>query len=167
MCNLWFKKNVPDDGPNKGLKHVGLIHSYYIVHTKTYNKSAGVGQVLCVQMTMHGTNSIKLIIYVRQGWAGRSNTGLPDSNAAHSTHVSTQFYRHDNFFIYLTTLLNCKRYYYHQTVKQSVHLPESSGPNCTIFSLMIDRPCFRFQAAWTRASVFISFCSIIFRLLTN
>jgi hypothetical protein len=41
--------HVHDDGPNKGLKHVGLIHSKCIVNTKTYNKSASVGQVLCAQ----------------------------------------------------------------------------------------------------------------------
>jgi hypothetical protein len=41
-------KHVADDGSNKGLKHVGLIHIDCIVNTKTYNKSASVGQVLCV-----------------------------------------------------------------------------------------------------------------------
>ena len=41
------------------------IYNTVAVKYKTYNKSASVGQVLCVQMTMYGMNSIKLSINLK------------------------------------------------------------------------------------------------------
>jgi hypothetical protein len=46
-------RECSDYGPNKGSKYVGLIHSDCIVDTKTYNKSASVGQLSCVSYTFN------------------------------------------------------------------------------------------------------------------
>jgi hypothetical protein len=44
----------------ESVRHVSVpCWDHHQGHTKTYNKSASVGQVLCVQMTMRGMNSIK------------------------------------------------------------------------------------------------------------
>jgi hypothetical protein len=59
---VWEVKTVRQYCLN--LKHVHrqllMVHSYGIVNTKTYNKSASVGQVLCVLVPVHGKNSINL-----------------------------------------------------------------------------------------------------------
>jgi hypothetical protein len=94
---------VPDDGPNKGSKHVGLVHSDCIVNTITYN-NASVGQVLCVQMTMHDMHSInkKFIHTALNGLTCCEGPTIQISNASqcYITHTSA-------FRLLLLHKINC------------------------------------------------------------